>query len=158
MASVALLVRLEAKPGKEAEVESFLRGGLSVVQQEPATTAWFAIRLLGIVARMPGRLSDVRKAMPQVVNTPELRFDCPDTRKFAVIEEVAGRLVAAAREQHAGRSCRPRRGAQRSRAGPAQRRARGPARSLGHRRARFLGRERRALEQNPITLAHTLRP
>ena len=182
MASVALLVRLEAKPGKEAEVESFLRGGLSVVQQEPATTAWFAIRLggstfgifdtfpdeagrqahltgdvkasqvlydeiakaggkplmfktghslikakmaeisspfagemsghifyadhwygfddalyvavrlLGIVARMPGKLSDVRKAMPQVVNTPELRFDCLDTRKFAVIEEVAGRL------------------------------------------------------------------
>jgi quinol monooxygenase YgiN len=42
---VALLVRLEAKPGKEADVESFLRGGLSIVQQEPATTTWFAIRL-----------------------------------------------------------------------------------------------------------------
>ena len=53
---------------------------------------YVAVRLLGIVARMPGKLSDVRKAMPQVVNTPELRFDCPDTRKFAVIEEVAGRL------------------------------------------------------------------
>jgi quinol monooxygenase YgiN len=45
MVNVALLVRLESKPGKEAEVESFLRGGLSVVQGEPATTAWFAIRL-----------------------------------------------------------------------------------------------------------------
>ena len=45
MVTVALLVRLEAKPGKEADVESFLRGGLSIVQQEPATTAWFAIRL-----------------------------------------------------------------------------------------------------------------
>lgn len=45
MVTLALLVRLEAKPGKEAEVESFLRGGLSVVQEEPATTAWFAIRL-----------------------------------------------------------------------------------------------------------------
>jgi quinol monooxygenase YgiN len=45
MVKVALFVRLEAKPGKEAEVESFLRGGLAVVQQEPATTAWFAIRL-----------------------------------------------------------------------------------------------------------------
>lgn len=45
MVNVALLVRLEAKPGKEAEVESFLRGGLSVVQGEPATTAWFAMRL-----------------------------------------------------------------------------------------------------------------
>src|SRR6476469_925427 len=45
MVTVALLVRLEAKPGKEAEVEEFLRGGLAIVQQEPATTAWFAIRL-----------------------------------------------------------------------------------------------------------------
>jgi len=45
MVKVALLVRLDAKPGKEAEVESFLRAGLPVVQGEPATTAWFAIRL-----------------------------------------------------------------------------------------------------------------
>jgi quinol monooxygenase YgiN len=44
MVNVALLVRLEAKPGKEAEVESFLRSGLAIVQGEPATTAWFAIR------------------------------------------------------------------------------------------------------------------
>jgi quinol monooxygenase YgiN len=36
---------LEAKPGKEGEVEGFLRGGLSLVEQEPATTAWFGIRL-----------------------------------------------------------------------------------------------------------------
>jgi quinol monooxygenase YgiN len=43
--TVALLVRLEAKRGKEAEVESFLRSGLAIVQEEPATTAWFAIRL-----------------------------------------------------------------------------------------------------------------
>lgn len=43
--TVGLLVRLEAKPGKEAEVDSFLRGGLSLVQQEPATITWYAIRL-----------------------------------------------------------------------------------------------------------------
>jgi quinol monooxygenase YgiN len=45
MVKVALLVRLEAKPGKEADVANFLREGLSLVQEEPATTAWFAIRL-----------------------------------------------------------------------------------------------------------------
>jgi quinol monooxygenase YgiN len=45
MVKVALFVRLEAKPGKEAEVENFLRGGLPVVQEEPATTLWFALRL-----------------------------------------------------------------------------------------------------------------
>lgn len=45
MVKVALFVRLEAKPGKEAEVADFLRSGLPLVQQEPATTAWFGIQL-----------------------------------------------------------------------------------------------------------------
>jgi quinol monooxygenase YgiN len=45
MVNLALFVKLEAKPGKEKEVENFLRGGLQMVQQEPATTAWFALRL-----------------------------------------------------------------------------------------------------------------
>jgi len=45
MVKVALLVRLEAKPGKEQEVANFLRGGLAIVQEEPATTTWFAIQL-----------------------------------------------------------------------------------------------------------------
>ncbi|MEJ1976578.1 MAG: phosphomannomutase/phosphoglucomutase [Acetobacteraceae bacterium] len=54
-----------------------------------------AVRLLGIVARMTDELSTVRLAMPQVINTPELRFDCADTRKFGVIEEVAARLKQA---------------------------------------------------------------
>lgn len=42
---VGLFVRLKAKPGKEADVEGFLRTGLSIVNQEPATVAWFGIRL-----------------------------------------------------------------------------------------------------------------
>jgi quinol monooxygenase YgiN len=45
MVTVALLVRLEAKSGKEAEVEAFLKSGLAIVNEEPATTAWFAIRM-----------------------------------------------------------------------------------------------------------------
>ena len=45
MVKVALFVRLEAKPGKEAEVEAFLKSGLPLVEEEPATTAWFGIRL-----------------------------------------------------------------------------------------------------------------
>jgi quinol monooxygenase YgiN len=43
--SVALLVRIEAKPGKEDAVAEFLSGALPLAQAEPATTAWFAIRL-----------------------------------------------------------------------------------------------------------------
>ena len=45
MVKVGLLVRLEAKPGKEKDVDAFLRGGLAVVEGEPATLTWFAIRL-----------------------------------------------------------------------------------------------------------------
>ena len=52
-----------------------------------------AVRTLGVVARLPYQhLSDARKKLPQVINTPEVRFDCDDTRKFEVIEEVAERL------------------------------------------------------------------
>jgi phosphomannomutase len=57
-----------------------------------------AVRLLGVVARMTGTLGAVRDGFPAVVNTPELRFDCADTRKFEVIAEVAGRLRAAGAE------------------------------------------------------------
>jgi phosphomannomutase len=53
-----------------------------------------AVRILGIVARMDGKLSTVREALPHVINTPELRFDCDDRRKFQVVEEVAARLRA----------------------------------------------------------------
>jgi phosphomannomutase len=54
-----------------------------------------AVRTLGILARMGGeKLSAVRERLPHVMNTPEVRFDCDDTRKFAVIEEVAARLRA----------------------------------------------------------------
>lgn len=40
-----LLVTFDALPGKEADVEKFLNDGLALVQQEPKTVAWFAIRL-----------------------------------------------------------------------------------------------------------------
>lgn len=45
MVKVALFVRLEAKPGKEKEVENFLMSGLPIVQAEPSTTVWFGLRL-----------------------------------------------------------------------------------------------------------------
>lgn len=40
-----ILLQLEAKPGKEAELGAFLAGALPLAQQEPATLAWFAIQL-----------------------------------------------------------------------------------------------------------------
>ncbi|MBB5689224.1 phosphomannomutase/phosphoglucomutase [Roseomonas alkaliterrae] len=53
-----------------------------------------AVRLLGIVARMAEPLSKVRAALPQVINTPELRFNCEEARKFEVVREVKERLAA----------------------------------------------------------------
>ena len=43
MVKLALLVRLGAKPGKESAVEDFLHSGLTIVQDEPATTTGYAI-------------------------------------------------------------------------------------------------------------------
>jgi quinol monooxygenase YgiN len=45
MVSVALYVPLHAKPGKEEELAKFLETGRALVEDEPDTTAWFAIRL-----------------------------------------------------------------------------------------------------------------
>jgi phosphomannomutase len=53
-----------------------------------------AVRLLGIVARMALSLAEVRAALPQVINTPELRFNCEEARKFVVVQEVKDRLAA----------------------------------------------------------------
>jgi quinol monooxygenase YgiN len=45
MIKLALFARLEAKPGKEAEVAKFLEAGLAMARDEPSTPIWFALRL-----------------------------------------------------------------------------------------------------------------
>jgi phosphomannomutase len=54
-----------------------------------------AIRLLGVVARGNQTVSAFRESLPTAVNTPELRFDCAEDRKFEVVKEVAERLKAS---------------------------------------------------------------
>lgn len=44
-ARVGLFVRIQARPGKEAEVEARLRSAVAAIEQEPDTTVWLAIRL-----------------------------------------------------------------------------------------------------------------
>jgi len=44
MVKTGLFVRLEAKAGKEAAVEEFLNGGLGLVNDEPETIVWFALK------------------------------------------------------------------------------------------------------------------
>lgn len=43
--TVGVLALVEAKPGKEADVEAFLRGGQAIVEQEPGTRVWYAFRV-----------------------------------------------------------------------------------------------------------------
>lgn len=45
MVHVGLLLRLEAKPGKEEAVAQFLTSALPLIQAEQGTTAWFGLRL-----------------------------------------------------------------------------------------------------------------
>ncbi|MGB3722287.1 MAG: phosphomannomutase/phosphoglucomutase [Pacificimonas sp.] len=54
-----------------------------------------AVRLLRALSRAGVSLTDLKGAMPALVNTPELRFEVDEDRKFAVIEEVRERLKAA---------------------------------------------------------------
>jgi len=54
-----------------------------------------AVRLLGLVARWEREtLAHRRERLPHMVNTPEMRFDCPEERKFKVVAEVKARLAA----------------------------------------------------------------
>jgi len=54
-----------------------------------------AVRMIEVVGNADQPLTALRDGLPQTVNTPELRFPCSDTRKFAVIVEVKARLEAA---------------------------------------------------------------
>ncbi len=57
-----------------------------------------AIRLARAVRLLGGSLTALKDAMPAMVNTPELRFQVDDARKFAVVEEVLERLAASGAE------------------------------------------------------------
>ncbi|MFQ5764916.1 MAG: phosphoglucomutase/phosphomannomutase PgmG, partial [Rhodospirillales bacterium] len=52
-----------------------------------------AVRLLGVLNRTGESLAALIDGMPAMVNTPELRFDCPEDRKFQVVGEVRDRLA-----------------------------------------------------------------
>lgn len=54
-----------------------------------------AIRLIAASARLGKSVTELRGAMPALINTPELRFQVDESRKFAVIDEVKTRLAAA---------------------------------------------------------------
>ena len=94
MPKLSLFVRLEAKPGKEKEVERFLLSGLPLVEEEPATTAWFGIRLgpstFGIFDAFPdeaGRQAHLsgKVAAALMANAAELFAEPPSIEKVDVL-------------------------------------------------------------------------
>ena len=92
--TVALWVKLDAKPGKEGDVETFLRSALPLVQEEPATLAWFAIRLgpssFGIFDAFPddaarqAHLSG-KVAAALMAKAPELLVSSPSIEKVDLL-------------------------------------------------------------------------
>jgi quinol monooxygenase YgiN len=96
MVSRGLLVRLEAKPGMDRDVEKFLQSAVPLVTQEPATTAWFAVRFgrseYGIFDVFPddaGRDTHLAGAVAQALmaQADALFTRRPDIRKLDVLAD-----------------------------------------------------------------------
>lgn len=93
-ARLALLATLEAKPGKEEELEAFLAGALPLAREEAGTTTWFALKIddstFGIFdtfADSSGREAHLqgRIASALMDRAPELLAEDPDIRKVDVL-------------------------------------------------------------------------
>ena len=94
MVKVALFVKREAKPGKEAAVENFLKNGLPVVMEVPATITWYGIKLgpstFGIFDTFPddaGRQAHLtgRVAAALMANAAELLAVPPSIEKVDIL-------------------------------------------------------------------------
>ena len=53
-----------------------------------------AVRLLNAIEGSGERLSALRDQLPTLANTPEIRFECPDDKKFDVVTEIRDRLIS----------------------------------------------------------------
>jgi quinol monooxygenase YgiN len=89
-----LYVRLEAKPGQEEAVATFLKSALPVVEREPATITWYAIRLgpnvFGIYDTFPddqGREAHLagQVAAALMQKAPELLASPPVIQKLEIL-------------------------------------------------------------------------
>src|SRR5215468_11674521 len=92
--TVALWVKLDAKPGKEGDLDAFLRSALPLVQAEPATLAWFAIRMgpstFGIFDAFPNDAArqahlSGKVAAALMAKAPELLASSPSIEKVDLL-------------------------------------------------------------------------
>ncbi|MGH6802234.1 MAG: putative quinol monooxygenase [Methyloceanibacter sp.] len=94
MVRVALLVRLQAKPGKEADVARFIESGLALANQEAATPIWFGLRLglttfgfFAAFADEAGRKAHLAGpvAAALMAKAPELLVEAPQIEQVDVL-------------------------------------------------------------------------
>jgi quinol monooxygenase YgiN len=94
MDTVGLLVTLDAKPGREGDVASFLESALPLVEQEPQTRAWFAVRsgpsrfaIFDTFADEAGREAHLagQVAAALMENAPELLASPPSIERIDVL-------------------------------------------------------------------------
>jgi quinol monooxygenase YgiN len=107
MVTVGLLARLEAKTGREMDVENFLKGGLALVDDEPGTLVWFAARLgpstFAIFDAFPddeGRQAHLsgKLAAALMEQADDLLSEPPAVEKFDVLAVKLPAIAAAAQE------------------------------------------------------------
>ena len=93
---VGLYVRLEARPGQERALADFLKSALPLVEREPATTSWYALRLaptvFGIFDTFPdeqGREAHLagQVAAALMARAGELLATPPEIRMVEVLAE-----------------------------------------------------------------------
>jgi quinol monooxygenase YgiN len=94
MVKLGLFVRLQAKPGKEAELGRFLKQGYELANQEGTTPVWFAVQfgpatfaIFDAFDDEPGRQAHLngRIAAALMSKAPELLAEAPRIEKFDVV-------------------------------------------------------------------------
>lgn len=94
MAKLAIIATLKSKEGKEAEVEEFLKSALPLVEAEPGTLQWYAVKIddstYGIFdtfADEEGRDAHLNGAVAAALmeKAEELFSEAPDIKKIDIL-------------------------------------------------------------------------
>jgi quinol monooxygenase YgiN len=104
MDQVAIWAVVESKPGKEKEVEAFLKSAQPLAEREPETTSWYAVRIgpskFGIFDTFPsekGREAhlsgDIAKAL--MAKAPELFSKAPEIHKIDILASKTPKATGA---------------------------------------------------------------
>ncbi len=96
MTKLALYAQLEARPGKEQEVAAFLSGAQHLVEKEPETTAWFAIKMgprtfgiFDVFADEHGRDAHLQGKVAEqlMAKAPQLFANKPEIQRMEIIAD-----------------------------------------------------------------------